>query len=260
MKTLAGIVNLVEHPLSDVSFQEECKRSFNLEGALVLNNFLTPESINSIRIDGEENQSRAYYTSKQHNVYLTDHDQSFADQHPRNRLVTSSKGCITTDQLPETSALHSLYKSIEFKQFLCSVLAEKELFEYADTMSSINIHYASAGQELGWHFDNSSFAITLMIQPAKSGGVFEYVKDIRNTVNNELNYLEVERVLNNEVETQSLNMPAGTLVLFRGHNSIHRVTPTMGDSTRMLVVLAYNTEPDIALSESARLTFYGRLK
>ncbi|MCP3704490.1 MAG: 2OG-Fe(II) oxygenase, partial [Alteromonas sp.] len=45
----------------------------------------------------------------------------------------------------------------------------------------------------------------------------------------------------------------------RGRNSIHRVTPTEGDRIRMLVVLAYNTKPGIALSDSARMTFYGRL-
>ena len=31
------------------------------------------------------------------------------------------------------------------------------------------------------------------------------------------------------------------------------------DTTRMLAVLAYNSEPGIKLSESARMTFYGRL-
>jgi len=60
------------------------------------------------------------------------------------------------------------------------VLDEEELHEYADALSSINLHYASEGQELGWHFDNSSFAITLMIQSPESGGTFEYVKDVRN--------------------------------------------------------------------------------
>jgi hypothetical protein len=55
-------------------------------------------------------------------------------------------------------------------------------------------------------------------------------------------------------------MDAGTLVLFRGRDAIHRVTPVQGDTTRMLVVLAYNSEPGIALSESARMTFFGRLE
>ena len=44
-----------------------------------------------------------------------------------------------------------------------------------------------------------------------------------------------------------------------GRNSMHRVTPTVGERTRILVVLAYNTEPGVALSEAARMTFYGRL-
>ena len=51
----------------------------------------------------------------------------------------------------------------------------------------------------------------------------------------------------------------GALVLFRGRNAVHRVAPVEGTRTRMLVVLAYNAQPGIALSESARTTFYGRL-
>ena len=35
-------------------------------------------------------------------------------------------------------------------------------------------------QQLGWHFDNAAFAITLMIQSADSGGEFEYVSKGRD--------------------------------------------------------------------------------
>ena len=51
----------------------------------------------------------------------------------------------------------------------------------------------------------------------------------------------------------------GSLVLFRGKHAIHRVTPTEGHLTRVLSVLAYNSEPDVKLSESARMTFFGKL-
>ena len=54
-------------------------------------------------------------------------------------------------------------------------------------------------------------------------------------------------------------MEVGTLALFRGLNSLHRVTPTIGNKTRILVVLAYNNKADVSLSESARMTFFGRL-
>ena len=74
-----------------------------------------------------------------------------------------------------------------------------------------------------------------------------------------MNYELSEKILDGAIPTKTLTMDAGTLVLFRGRNSMHRVTPVKGDRTRMLVVLAYNAEPGIALSEAARMTFYGRL-
>ena len=69
----------------------------------------------------------------------------------------------------------------------------------------------------------------------------------------------MEAVLDNRRQAEVLDVSPGTLVLFRGRNSLHRVTPTIGGRTRILVVLAYNTRPGIALSEAARMTFYGRL-
>jgi predicted 2-oxoglutarate/Fe(II)-dependent dioxygenase YbiX len=126
-------------------------------------------------------------------------------------------------------------------------------------LSSINLHYANEGQELGWHFDNSSFAITLLVQSPKGGGEFEYVTNLRNASQGDMNYDGVNQVLAGKVNSKKLAVSAGDLVLFRGRDALHRVTPTQGDRTRMLVVLAYNSEPNVALSESARTTFYGRL-
>ena len=74
-----------------------------------------------------------------------------------------------------------------------------------------------------------------------------------------MNYDEVEAYVDGARDPISLSVDPGTLMLFRGRNSMHRVTPTIGDRTRILVVLAYNSEPGISLSEQARMTFYGRL-
>ena len=74
-----------------------------------------------------------------------------------------------------------------------------------------------------------------------------------------MNFNEVAEILDGKKTARELTIEIGDLVLFRGRDALHRVTPTIGDTTRMLVVLAYNTEPGIALSESARQTFYGRL-
>lgn len=257
--SLADLVDLAQYPLNDVNFRAASKRTLTEDGVLVMPGFLKPAAISAIQIEGQENQEFAYYTANKHNIYLTPSDPNYQADHPRNREVASSKGCITTDQIPAESALRTLYDAQEFRRFLCAVLDEEELFEYADPLSSINLHYASEGQELGWHYDNSSFAITLMIQCPESGGVFEYVKDVRDADRGEMNYELSGKILEGQFATKTLSMDAGTLVLFRGRNSMHRVTPVTGQRTRILVGLAYNTEPDISLSESARMTFFGRL-
>jgi hypothetical protein len=258
-RLLAEAIDLEKFPLGSENFRAECKHNLDENGALVLRNFVKPEAIASIQDEGLKHQHLAYYTTTDHNIYLTTPDDTYPPDHPRNRLVSSSKGCITDDQIRGDSALRTLYDAKEFREFICSVLGESELHEYADAMSSINLHYAGEGQELGWHFDNSSFAITLMIENPNGGGEFEYVKDVRDADAGEMNFELSGKVLNGEIPTKKLAMDPGALALFRGRNSMHRVTPTVGDRTRMLVVLAYNTKPGISLSEPARMTFFGRL-
>ena len=257
--SLNTIVDLQLYPIDQDAFRVHCKHTFEKQGVLVLPSFLTADAVRHVAREGDTSHDKAYYTQNNHNIYLKPTDPEFDADHPRNRLVSSSKGCITTDQIPSDSILRTLYDNSTFIAFLCEVLDENALFEYADPLSSINLHYAAHGQELGWHFDNSSFAITLLIQKPEAGGVFEYVQNVRDADRGEMSYEQAGRILDGNLPAKTLCMDAGALVLFRGRNSLHRVTPTQGDVTRMLVVLAYNTEPDIALSESARMTFYGRL-
>lgn len=246
-------------PLADAAWRAECRATLQRDGVLVLPGFLTPQAIETVRQEGEAWKHLAFYAASRHNVFLKPADPSLPPDHPRNREVVSSKGCITTDQVPAGSPLHALYDAAAFRDFLRAVLDVPQLHPYADPLSSVNLHFANPGQELGWHFDNSAFAITLMIQPAEAGGVFEYVKDVRDAERGESNYPLCGAILDAQVPVQRLSMPAGTLVLFRGRNAMHRVTPVEGGRTRVLAVLAYNTEPGVSLSESARMTFYGRL-
>lgn len=257
--SLPDLVDPQHLPLLREDFLRDCKHMLDQDGVLTLPDFLTPAAIASIQAEGLAHQHLAYYTASKHNVYLKPLDPAFAPDHPRNREISSSKGCITTDQIPAGSALHALYGDAQFRAFACAVLGQPQLYEYGDPLSSVNLHFASAGQELGWHFDNSSFAITLLLQKPEGGGAFEYVRDVRDADRGEFNYELCGRVLDGAAPVKTLTMNPGTLVLFRGRNSMHRVTPTQGGRTRMLAVLAYNSEPGVSLSESARMTFYGRL-
>ncbi len=253
------IINRNQYPLQEIAFRDSCKNILAKNGVLLLPNFLKPNIVKNIIKEGKAKKHLAYYCRDTHNVYLTKPKAEYAPDHVYNRQIISSKGCITDDQISHESHLRILYNNPVFQEFLCHTLGINALYPYADPLSSINIHYADAGQELGWHFDNSSFAITLLLQKPESGGEFHYVKDLRNADIGDFNFQGVQRVLDGEEAYQTLNMQSGCLVLFRGRNSMHRVSPTIGDTTRILCVMAYNTKPDVALSESARMTFYGRI-
>ena len=252
------IIDTEKHPVLDEEFRAKCKDTLDQTGVLILREFLRAPAIATIYQEALDGREKAYFCKQSHNVYLMEADPSFASDHPRNREVISSKGCICDDIIPAQSPLRHLYNSEGFKFFLCTILGEEALYEDADPLSSINLHYAKPGQELGWHFDNSSFAITLMIKAPEKGGQFEYVSEMRNSKKGEMNFDGVRAMLDGKIPVETLNLKPGDLVLFRGRDAIHRVAPVEGGK-RILVVLAYNTEPGIALSESARQTFFGRL-
>jgi hypothetical protein len=216
--------------------------------------------IDTIVAEMASRESEAFYADSTHNVYLTEPDPELSSDHAFNRQVRSTKGLLADDQIPAESPLRRIYADQDLRAFLCAVLGIDEIHPYADTMSSINVHFAPEGRELGWHFDNSSFAVTMLLQAPTGGGVFEYVPGARDTAAGEHGFGIVDAVLDGEgsADIARLDFGPGDLVLFRGRDALHRVTPTEGSVTRLLVVFAFNDQPGVRLSDSALATFYGR--
>ncbi len=246
------------HPIADDAYVAECRERLDRDGALVLQGFAHAKTIEQIVAESAPCEAEAHYAGTTHNVYLTPPDSALADDHPYNRQVVSSKGLIADDEIPADSPLREIYDDVSFRSFLCGVLGIDEIHPYADDLSSINVHFAADGMELGWHFDNSSFAVTMLLQAPEAGARFEHVPAVRDASAEDLATERVGRILDGHEHVNVLDFEPGDLVLFRGRDAIHRVTPTEGDTTRILVVFAYNDQPGVALSESALATFYGR--
>ena len=251
-------IDVERHPIDDDAYERLCRSRLDAEGAVVLEGFFTGEAIAKVISESAHREAEAYYAASTHNVYLTPSDSTREADHPFNRQVGSSKGLIADDQVPADSPLRKVYNDHTFRRFLCGVLGIEQIYPYADRLSSINVHFAAAGEELGWHFDNSSFAVTMLLRAPGGGGEFQYVPAVRDADAGDMGFEGVARVLDGLKPTRTLAFDPGALVLFRGRNAMHRVTPTEGSITRMLVVFAFNDEPGIGLSESALMTFYGR--
>ena len=170
----------------------------------------------------------------------------------------SSKGLIADDRVPIGSSLRDVYEDATFRAFLCGVLGIDEIYPYADKLSSINVHFAAEGMEVGWHFDNSSFAVTMLLQAPVAGGVFEYVPAIRDVDSGDMAYACVGEVLDGTEPIQILDFQPGDLVLFLGRDALRLITPLMVRSLACSSSLFSTTNPDVGLSDSALMTFYGR--
>ncbi len=261
MDNWQDIIDVQRHPIDDInSYAVRCRSELQKNSILILNNFLTSDALVKLQREARSLHDKAFYCSRNHNVLLVEKNMHLDDNHPCNIEVISDKGCIPHDLIPQDSYLKKIYTSGIFQNFIQSVLSIEKIYPYADSLSSINYNYYQEKQQLGWHFDNASFALSLMIQSPTSGGKFQFVVDARHVEKNTVNIPLIDSVLQNKYPVEELQVEEGTLVLFYGRNYLHRVTPVTSKKPRILATLNYNLEKNLELSENARLTFFGRLR
>jgi len=258
MSKLNYIVNLEDYPIKNENFQKQCFVNLRKKSVLILKNFINNDCLLEIQKEALLLEPKAFYCSQNHTVLLNKKDKNLTKKDPLNIEVVSNKGCVPHDLIKSNSYLNQLYNSAIFKHFLLKVLGIKNIFPYADKLSSINYNYYQLNQQLGWHFDNASFAITLMIQSPNKGGIFEYIDKGRNFNKKYIDKNLIKDVMDNKIKCKKLLVQPGTLILFYGRNYLHRVTPVKSIKPRILVTLNYNEEKNIKLSKNARLTFFGR--
>ena len=97
----------------------------------------------------------------------------------------------------------------------------------------------------------------MLLQVPEAGGEFTYRTNLRDA--DDPNYEGVSRLLLGEdPEIRSLSLSPGTLNVFRGKNSPHKVMPVRGIRARIIAVFAFFEEPNIRFTEEERVGFYGR--
>ena len=137
------------------------------------------------------------------------------------------------------------------------MLERGPIFRYADPFGALNLAVMGEGDQLQWHFDQTDFVVSLAIQSAEAGGDFEVVPRIRSA--DDERYADVAAVLAGDARrVETLPMTPGTLLIFEGRHSLHRVSPVAGAPLRHVGLLAYDTKPGTMGSDLLRADRYGR--
>ena len=261
--SLADVVDVDRYPISSLDtpagdrLLARCRAELAESGACDLPGFLHPAVAAEIAEGSLALRSDAYRTETTHNVEFSGTEAELTEDDPLRIQVRSAKWGIAQDLLPDDSPLRAVYESDELTSFVGAALRIDPIYRHADPLGALSVMFYDEGDELGWHFDNADFVVTLMLQPPASGGVFEFVPMLRTP--EDANPDGVRRLLAGDRSgVRTMSGEAGTLALFRGHWSPHRVTPTVGATPRVNAVLSYAQTPDARLSASGQRLFYGR--
>jgi len=264
----ATLVDLARYPVTDPddagSVADHHAEELRRTGVSILPGFLRADALPGLVAECEALAEGAFLQDVKGTPYLELPDPgAWPEGHPR---VTWSRSVVRTvayDRFhPVTSGLRALFEWDLLLAFVARILGRAPLHRYADPLGAMNLAVMREGDTLGWHFDQTDFVVSLAIQASDAGGELENVQRLRWVEGGgiEERYDTVARVLAGEADelVTTVPMTPGTLMLFEGRWSLHRVTPVVGPTTRHVALFGYDTKPGTMSSELLKAIRYGR--
>ena len=262
-RTYEDVVDLRRYPIGEPgsadyrTLVQSCRDQLRDRGVAQLAGFLTPAAVGEMIAESGRLADRAWVSNQSHTVYFRPPDDSAGPDHPRALMQHSAKKAIAYDLIPADAPMRRLYESDDMTAFIAAVLGKPALYRSADPFDALQIAVFEDGDELGWHFDNSEFSVTVMYTEAEAGGHFDYCPGLRDE--HDENYPGVRKVLLGDPgAVVRLPTGPGALAVFRGQHALHRVTPVSGPRPRINSVLTYGERPGMKLNQLTQELFYGR--
>jgi hypothetical protein len=226
-------------------------------GLCLLPGFLGPDAVaQSVaelepRVEGAFRKERAIVAMEESEI-----DPALDADDPVRTAHRHSMRTIAYDLIEPDSPIRALYEWDGLTEFLSAVLGRR-VYRCDDPLIALVITAMVPGGEQGWHFDDNEFVVSLLLQKPARGGEFEYVPMIRSEDDPADD--RIRRVFQGTSdEVQVAPLAAGTLALFRGTRSLHRVSPVAEGPTRLIALLSYDREPGMVFPAKAQLNNTGR--
>lgn len=261
---------------------EEAKLSYQQTGAVTFPEFLSSSALESSITDAREKEFSAFTTDDVHTAYLRPINQSTNPKSVENYEMRTQVASIAFDELPKDSALADVYRNPSLRELVARIVGKKEIFLSDDPLGCCSINVFRPGYHHSFHFDESEFSTTLMLQESSQAGtgLFQYTTPLRdhpddlalesvaNTISEYTNVkskflesIEGGTAINPKPRTpplHTLNFVPGTLSIFAGSKSLHRVTKVEGNCSRLVAVLTFASQPGFQNTPEVQKLFWGR--
>jgi predicted 2-oxoglutarate/Fe(II)-dependent dioxygenase YbiX len=238
---------------------DEVRNDLERHGSCTLADFVTPDALREMSAQAQSITHLAYAGPAEVSPYFFNYrlgeGEELPQDHPLRHKGRRQLAQVAADLIPPGFLLSKLHRSQQMLDFLGAVIGAP-VYRNLDPYQSLNISVMNEGGCQQWHFDGGNMVTTLLLQEPEGGGVFEYAPSIRSDVDE--NFDAVQAVIDGKSDRIRRNrLRAGTLSLFRGHYSLHRVTPVEGKRQRLQAILGYSTRPDMIGNRESSILHYG---
>lgn len=262
---IAAIVDLERYPIADLaslaaqSVTDGCHRQLGETGLCLLPEFVRTAALATMAEEARGLAPAAYHTE---HWRASVHGDGGPDAGTIPQATRASIAAVAYDRLPADSLLRRLYEWDGLTDFIAAALNGGPLYRCADPLVSCMVTVCRKGDELGWHYDPNDGVVSLQLQNADAGGAFEFAPRIRaagpEANGPEANDIEFAVIEDRYAALVRPRIAPGTLSLFNGHRSLHRVAPITGTGTRIMALFNYMAVPGYVFSGDIQEKFFGR--
>ena len=269
------IVDLDRYPIHDLN--REAGRRLAATGRSRLESqgyFSLPEFVRGPALArmAAEMRTRAHLAYRRHLVFdplLKIAGGEPGDFDDEERHDFDRMGVLAGDEMGPGSSVARLYEWGRLTRFLGTVLGVDSFHRCIDPLLSCTATILQPGDAHGWHCDSNDFVVTLLLQGAAAGGVFEFAPKLAPGGAAEWgggarsrDEASVLSVLFDDPAARVHQPPLapGCLFVFHGRQSPHRVTAVEGDRDRIVAVFSYDTKPGVEFTAENRLKIVGRTR
>jgi hypothetical protein len=258
------VINLEAYPISDTGSSDfaalvrELRHTLDSQQYVALPDFIHPAAREQAVAQIQDVFHLAHHNSTVRNCYLEHQtDPSLPNDHPKNIVNVGSNRILAADLLPAFSPLKTIYYWANMMHFVSGIVGDK-VYAFEDPLGPVNALCCKRGDHSAWHFDSdNAFTMTLMLQTSEGGGKFQMIPNLRN--DDDQCYDQVSKaLLGSQDDAITVGREEGALCIFRGCNSLHRVTPVEGDRLRIMGTFFYESQPGVIGDPIVNETVYGR--
>ena len=242
------IIDLDHYPLDDLNCEvtqkllSQCLQDSETHSLCMLPDFVRPEMVELMTQELESLIDNAPRFDITRAAYIKAIDPDLPEDHPRKIQHVTKYHQVLNYQIANNSALRELFYWQPLTDFLGKAMGYDEFYRSDCPHLALTSKIAGEGDTDGWHYDSNEVVFSIVLQDAEEGGEFEYLPNCRK--HGDENYEIISQAFKNpEPYSTRIAIKPGTLVMFKGMSSLHRVTPVIGKRRRVVALFSYHTEP-----------------